>query len=323
MWKFIDMAEPRDSADNPAAKSGADGFARLLGLADLRLKSALEQPLAPGLYIVSTPIGHLADITLRALAILARADMIYCEDTRHSRTLLEAYGISTRTRAYHEHNAEAERPRILEALAAGRRIALVSDAGTPLVSDPGFKLVSEAAAAGHAVFSVPGASAVMAALTASGLSTDTFMFVGFLPPRQQARRKRIETLKPIPATLILFEAPGRTADCLADLASVLGDRPAVVAREITKRFEEIVRGPLGQLAADPKLAPPKGEIVIVVGPPSSAAHEATDDDIRAQLTLALQSQTVRDASKAVAEQLGVAKSRVYDLAIGLRREAAP
>jgi 16S rRNA (cytidine1402-2'-O)-methyltransferase len=315
------MSHERDRHPQGAGASRDGGYARLLAETGRRLESALVQPLAPGLYLVATPIGNLADMTLRALAVLARVDIVYCEDTRHSRTLLDAYGIETRTRPYHEHNAAAERPRILEALATGQRIALVSDAGTPLVSDPGFKLVRDAAEAGHRVVAAPGPSAVLAALTVAGLSTDTFLFAGFLPPRQQARRNRIEDLRAVPATLVLFEAPGRTADCLADLAAVLGDRRAVVARELTKRFEEIVRGPLASLAADPRLADPKGEIVILVAPPSVQERAATDDDIRAMLAEALKIQSVRDATKSVAERLAVPKARVYDLAVALRRES--
>ena len=279
----------------------------------------LTAPLAPGLHLVATPIGNLGDITLRALAVLARADLVYCEDTRHSRTLLAHYGIGTPTRPYHEHNAEAERPRVLAALAAGRSVALISDAGTPLVSDPGYKLVRACLEAGHRVESVPGPSAVLAALSSSGLPTDVFLFAGFLPPRSAARRTRIAELAAIPATLVLFEAPSRVAATLADLAELLGaERPAALARELTKLHEEVRRGTLGELAAAAGTHAPKGEIVLLVGPPQRA--EASDAAIRERLTAALEEFSLRDAAHAVAEALGVPRSRVYDLGLRLRRE---
>lgn len=271
-----------------------------------------------GLYLVSTPIGNLADITLRALSVLARADIVYCEDTRHSRKLLAHYAITTATRPYHEHNAEAERPRILRSLADGRRIALISDAGTPLVSDPGHKLVRAAIEAGHRVESIPGASAVLAALTSAGLATDSFLFAGFLPPRQQARRTRIAELAAVPATLVLFEAPSRVAESLADLAAVLGSRPAALARELTKLHEEIVRAPLDLLAAGAAQRAWKGEMVILVAPP--VAVSATDADIERQLTAALARASLKDAARAVAVSLGVPRSRVYQ--IGLSAKSA-
>ena len=202
--------------------------------------------LAPGLYVVSTPIGNLGDMTLRAIAVLARADAVLCEDTRHSRTLLSHFGIGTPARPYHEHNAAKERPRVLAELAAGQRIALISDAGTPLVSDPGWKLVREALDAGHRVEALPGASATLAALSVGGLPTDAFLFAGFLPPKSAARRTRIAELSAVPATLVFFEAPSRIAEALADLAAVLGPRPAALARELTKLHEEVRRAPLDQ-----------------------------------------------------------------------------
>lgn len=281
-----------------------------------------EARLEPGLYLVATPIGNLADISLRAIAVLARADVIYCEDTRHSRTLLAHYSIAARLEAYHEHNGARERPRILARLATGARVALISDAGTPLVSDPGYKLVREAVEAGHRVESLPGASAVMAGLTISGLPTDAFLFAGFLPPKSAARRARALELATVPATLVLFEAPSRVADSLADLADVLGDRPAAVARELTKRFEDVRRGTLtGLAAAFAKDAAAglavKGEIVILVAPP--VARVVDDAEIVAALSQALDTMRLRDAAKSVAEALGVAKSRAYDLGLGLKR----
>lgn len=283
-----------------------------------RLDDVLAQPLKPGLYLVATPIGHLADLTLRAAHVLATADILYCEDTRHSRHLCQQYGISRALVPFHEHNEDRERERVLEHLAAGRSLALISDAGTPLVSDPGFKLVRDAAAAGHRVISIPGPSAPIAALACSGLPTDSFLFAGFLPPKQAARRERLTALATIPATLIFFEAPSRVADTLADMAATLGTgRAAVVARELTKLHEDVRRGSLEDIAASADAIPARGEFVLLVGPP--APSEISDEDIIHSLDTALARASVRDASREVAEVLGVPKSRVYDLAIRIRR----
>src|SRR6266700_836714 len=206
--------------------------------------------LAGGLHVVSTPIGNLRDITLRALEVLAAADLIACEDTRVTRKLLDHYGITTPLTPYHDHNAAAARPKLLARLAEGGAVALVSDAGTPLVSDPGFKLVREAHAAGHAVTALPGASAVLAALTVAGLPTDRFLFEGFLPAKEGQRRARIAELARIPATLVLFETGPRLAAALADLAAGLGPREAAVCRELTKLYEEVRRGDLASLGRD-------------------------------------------------------------------------
>ncbi len=279
------------------------------------LQRHLAGPLAPGLYLVSTPIGNLGDITIRAISVLARADVVLCEDTRHSRTLLAHFAISTPTRPYHEHNAARERPRVLRELEAGARVALISDAGTPLVSDPGWKLVRAALDAGHRVEALPGASAALAALTVGGLPTDAFLFAGFLPPKSAARRTRITELKDVPATLVVYEAPSRVAETLADFAAVLGERPAAIARELTKLHEEVRRGSLAELAAAAE-AGIKGEVVILVGPPQKG--QVTDADISARLATALKEMSLRDASRMVAEALGVPKSRVYEL--GLRRD---
>jgi 16S rRNA (cytidine1402-2'-O)-methyltransferase len=279
----------------------------------------LAQPLPAGLYVVATPIGNLGDITLRAIAALARADLLYCEDTRHSRTLLAHFAIARSLRAYHEHNAEQERPRILAELAAGKSVALISDAGTPLVSDPGYKLVREAAAAGYAVIGLPGPSAVLAALAVAGLATDTFLFAGFLPARQGARRTRLEELKAVPATLVLFEAPSRLADSLADIAAVLGERESAVARELTKLHEEVRRGSPTELAAWAERATLKGEMVIVVGPPGR--QDVDDAAIAAALVPLLEAMSLSDAAKAVAEALGVPKRRAYDVGLAVKRGA--
>lgn len=280
----------------------------------------LAKPLAPGLYIVSTPIGHLADITLRALAVLAQADVIYCEDTRHSRTLIQHYNIKASLKPYHEHNAETERPRILAGLEQGKRIALISDAGTPLISDPGFKLVREAAMLGYPVISLPGASAVLAALTSSGLPTDAFLFAGFLPSKQMARRARLTELAAVPSTLIFFESPQRAAETLADMAAVYGARPACMARELTKLHEDLRRGSLHDLARDAAAGSLKGEIVIVVGPP--VATETTDSDISAKLEAALTTMSLKDAAKAVSDALGISKARVYDLGLKIKSQSS-
>ena len=236
---------------------------------------AEAEPIAPGLHVVATPIGNLRDITLRALSTLAAADAVIAEDTRVSHNLLAHYGVTTPLIAYHEHNAAAVRPHLLARLAEGAALALISDAGTPLVSDPGYKLVAEALAAGIAVTSVPGPSAVLAALVVAGLPTDRFFFEGFLPPKSAARRARINELALVPATLVFFESPRRLAEMLADLAAELGDRPAAVARELTKLYETTRRGTL--LTNSPRITareePPRGEIVVLVGPPMAAAPD--------------------------------------------------
>ena len=236
------------------------------------------KPLEPGLYIVSTPIGNLRDITLRALDVLAAADRVFAEDTRVAAKLLSAYGLSRKLEPYHDHNGEQMRPRVLEALARGERVALVSDAGTPLVSDPGFKLVREATAQGTRVFTVPGASAVLAALTVAGLPTDRFLFAGFPPPKTAGRRRFFSELAEVRATLLFFESGPRLAASLADMAAVFGPREAAIARELTKLYEECVRGTLDALAADPRLASLKGEIVVVVAPGEASAPSAEDAD---------------------------------------------
>ena len=273
--------------------------------------------LEPGLYIVATPIGNLADVTLRALAVLAAADGILAEDTRHSRTLLSHYGIETPLAPYHEHNAAEVRPRALRRMAEGQALALISDAGTPLISDPGFKLVAESIASGLAVTAAPGASAALAALCVAGLPTDRFFFEGFLPPKSAARRERINALASVPATLVFYEAPTRLAESLADLALELGPRPAAIARELTKLHEEVRRGALDVLAADYAAAqPPKGEIVVVVGagePRTAVSGEALDGEIRD----ALRSLSVRDATSAVAARHGLPRRQVYARALAL------
>ena len=307
-----------------ALREGTEGDARVrfveVGDKSDQGSEAAERSkrLAPGLYIVSTPIGNARDITLRALDVLDRADLVACEDTRVTTRLLAIHGLGAPLTAYHDHNARKVRPGLLKQLADGAAIALVSDAGTPLVSDPGYKLVAEAAAAGIAVFSVPGAAAPIAALTVAGLPTDRALFAGFLPPRRPARLKALAALAEAPATLVFFEAPRRLAAALDDMAEALGDRPAAVARELTKRFEETRRGTLAGLAAHYRAeGPPKGEVVVVVGPPEKRAvtPEAIDDLLRD----ALASQSVRDAAAAVAAATGAPRRTVYARALELAR----
>ncbi len=273
--------------------------------------------LQPGLHLIATPIGNLGDVTLRALAALERADVLYCEDTRHSRKLLAHYGMERPTRPYHEHNGDRERPRILAELAAGKSVALISDAGTPLVSDPGFKLVRAALDAGHTVMCLPGPSAVLSAVASAGLATDTFLFAGFLPVRQGQRVARLEELAKVPATLVLFEAPTRLADSLTDIAAVLGTRETAVARELTKLHEEVRRGTPEELARWAAEATPKGEVVIVVGPPGP--RSASDDDIATDIAPLLADMSLAEAARTVAERLGVPKARAYDIGLSLKR----
>jgi 16S rRNA (cytidine1402-2'-O)-methyltransferase len=303
-------------SDEPLDTAKVNGTATV-GRVTFEIERQLALPLAPGLYLVSTPIGHLADMSVRAIATLARADVVYCEDTRHSRTLLAHYAIRTPLRPYHEHNAEEQRPRVLRELADDRVVALISDAGTPLISDPGFKLVRDAAAAGHAVIAIPGPSAALAAVTVSGQPTDAFFFAGFLPAKEGARKSRLTELAPVPATLVFFEAPTRTAATLADLAQELGNREAAVARELTKLHENVRRGLLADLAQACEADPPKGEVVIVVGPPEQ--RDISDAMIEESLAPAMESLSIRDASRVVADTLKVPKGRVYDVALGLKR----
>jgi len=276
-----------------------------------------EAPLAPGLYVVATPIGNLRDITLRALDVLAAADLVLAEDTRVAAKLLAAYGLSAKLERYDEHAAERSRPRALAALAEGQRVALVSDAGTPLVSDPGYRLVREAAAAGHRVFPIPGASALLAALAAAGLPTDRFLFAGFPPPKSAARRTFLEELAGIRATLVFYEGGSRLAASLADMAAVLGpDREACVGRELTKLYETVVRGPLSALAADPRFAEPRGELVVLVGPGRAAQASAADAD--AALADALERLKPAEAAAEVAKALGLPRRDLYRRAMDLR-----
>jgi 16S rRNA (cytidine1402-2'-O)-methyltransferase len=285
---------------------------------------AEAEPLSPGLHVVATPIGNLRDISLRALATLAAADAVLAEDTRVTKVLLAHYGIATPLVAYHEHNAAVIRPHLLARLASGAALALVSDAGTPLVSDPGFKLVADAVQQGTNVIAIPGASAVLAALVVAGLPTDRFFFEGFLPGKSGARRQRIAELAAIPGTLVFFESPRRLAETLADLSAVLGGRDAAIARELTKHYETVRRGTLAELAA--ALAaedPPKGEIVLLVGPPGDADPEAGAAGLDDKLRAALSRHSLKDAASVVAAETGLPRRKVYARAIELAAQDDP
>jgi 16S rRNA (cytidine1402-2'-O)-methyltransferase len=278
-------------------------------------------PLVPGLHIVATPIGNMRDITLRALDVLREADLIACEDTRVFAKLASHYGIAAPTVAYSDATQDAAEPRIVRALAAGKRVALVSDAGMPLISDPGYRLVRAALAGDHVVTSAPGASAVPMALALSGLPTDRFFFGGFLPAKESERRRAIASAAAVPATLVFFEAPHRLAASLVDLAELLGPRPAAIARELTKLFEEVRRDPLTELAQHYALHPDvKGEIVLVIGPPGETeapAAERLDEALRGAMAGA----SVKDAAAEVAARYGLRRRDVYARALELKREA--
>jgi 16S rRNA (cytidine1402-2'-O)-methyltransferase len=280
-----------------------------------------RQPVVPpGLHVVATPIGNASDLSYRAVEVLRAADLVACEDTRVTGKLLARYGIATRRFAYHEHNAERVRPRLLERLRAGERIALVSDAGTPLVSDPGWRLVRAVIDEGLPVTAVPGPSAPVTALVLSGLPTDRFLFAGFLPAKRPARRTELSGLASLAATLVFFEAPHRLPEALADMDEVLGERPAAVARELTKMFEEVRRGRLAELAAHYREAgPPKGEVVVVIGPPAPE-RETSADALDKGLRRSLATMSLRDASNAVAEATGLPRRRVYARALELLGE---
>lgn len=273
----------------------------------------------PGLHLVATPIGHLGDLSPRALATLAEADLLLCEDTRVTGKLLKMNGVERSMHAYHEHNAARMRPRILKHLVEGESVALASDAGTPLVSDPGYKLVREVIKEGHEVFAVPGPSAALAALVVSGMPTDRFLVGGFLPSKSGARKRAIQDLAAVPATLIWFETPQRLTASLLDLASRLGPRPAAVARELTKHFEEVKRGTLEELAQFYAEKPqPRGEIVIVVGPPLNADAALSDEEVDDALIKALESMSPSAAAATVAATTGRPKRELYQKAISHR-----
>jgi 16S rRNA (cytidine1402-2'-O)-methyltransferase len=274
----------------------------------------------PGLHLVSTPIGNLGDITLRALETLAGVDIIACEDTRITRRLTERYGISALLKPYHEHNAALARPKILQRLAQGASIALVSDAGTPLISDPGFKLVREVCAAGHQVIALPGPSSVLAALAVAALPTDRFFFEGFLPPRETARRARLTELARIDATLVMFESGNRVEDSLRDLADIMSARDAAICRELTKLHEEVRRAPLPELAKSAGALETRGEFVLVIGPPAASAGIMAQADLDELLRSALKRDSVKDAVAQAVEVSGRPRREIYARALELARQ---
>jgi 16S rRNA (cytidine1402-2'-O)-methyltransferase len=312
------MTKPIDNrSKRPSPPASRPGVFTAFGLA------AEAEPLAPGLYVVATPIGNLKDVSFRALNVLAAADAVLAEDTRVTKTLLAHYGITTPLVAYHEHSNPAVRERMIHRLKEGQALALVSDAGTPLVSDPGYKLVQAAIAEGIPVTPIPGPSAILTALVVSGLPTDRFFFEGFLPPRSGARRARLGELAQIPGTLMLFEGPHRVPEMLADAAAVLGDRPAVVARELTKLFETVRRGTLPQLAEEfAKEGPPKGEIVVLIGEAGERKGEEVDAEVDDKLAAALRRHSIKDAAALVADETGRPKREVYARALSLAKASA-
>jgi len=280
-------------------------------------------PVPPGLHLIATPIGNLRDITLRALDVLQGVEVLAAEDTRSLRRLMDLQGVALRGRplvAYHDHNGPAARPRLLAALAEGRSVAYASEAGTPLVADPGYQLARAAIEAGHPVFAAPGPSAVLAALSVSGLPTDRFLFAGFPPPKASARRRFLQEIGSCPATAVLFESPKRVRETLADLVQIWGgDRPAALCRELTKRFEDVRRGTLAQLLQSVSDDPPRGEIVLVID--RAPLREVSDEALDAALLAALGHQPLREAVQAVAAQTGLPRRRVYQAA--LRLEEGP
>ena len=304
--------KPKAADPNPRARArpspGAAG------------RAAKTSPLEPGLYVVATPIGNLRDITLRALDVLAGADLVLAEDTRVSGKLLAAHGIKARLMPYHEHNAEAARPRVLKALGAGQAVALISDAGTPLISDPGYKLVQTVQEAAHRVYPIPGASALLAGLVIAGLPTDRFLFAGFPPAKQNARRAMFQELAPARATLVFYETGPRLAESIADMLAVFGDRTAALARELTKLYEDVRRAPLSQLTEAIAIGgPPKGELVILLAPPA-AAEAPGEAEIDAAIREALSQMSVSAAADEVSEALGVARRTIYQRALALKNQ---
>ena len=274
----------------------------------------------PGLHLVATPIGNLGDITLRALETLAGVDIIACEDTRITRRLIERYAISAQLKPYHEHNAALARPKILERLAQGASIALVSDAGTPLISDPGFKLVREVCAAGHQVIALPGPSSVLSALSVAALPTDRFFFEGFLPAKEAARRARLAELKRVDATLVMFESGNRVQDTLRDLADIMGARDAAICREMTKLHEEVRRAPLSELARTADTLETRGEFVLAIGPPAPGAQVMAEGDLDELLRSSLKRESVKDAVAQAAELSGRPRREIYARALELAKD---
>ena len=275
--------------------------------------------LAPGLYIVATPIGNLRDITLRALDILTSADLVLAEDTRRARILLGAYNVKASVSAYHDHNVAKKLPGVIKNISEGKSVALISDAGTPLVNDPGYKLARSCLAEGFQVFAAPGASAVLAGLVSSGLSPVRFMFAGFLPPKSAARQTALREVEAVPGTLIYFETAKRIKACLTDMLAVLGDRQTAIARELTKKYEEILRGSTSELIERVSATPLRGEIVVIIAPPD--AQEMWDENtIRTALLPLIKTDGVKRAAAQIAEKSGHKKRDVYAIALKLKDE---
>lgn len=277
--------------------------------------------MAAGLYFVATPIGTARDITLRALDVLASADVIAAEDTRSLRHLMEIHGVPLEGRrivSYHDHSAQGARKRLLDALAQGQSVAYASEAGMPLIADPGYDLSRAAGEAGHMVTAAPGASAVLTALTLAGLPTDAFFFAGFLPNAKAARRSRLETLRTVPGTLVVYESPKRVAASLSDMADVLGaERQAALCRELTKKFEEVRRGSLRDLAESAVADPPRGEIVLVVD--RTGTEIVKDSDVEEDLVAALKQGSVKDAADLVSRMHDMPRRKVYQMALKLAK----
>ncbi len=273
----------------------------------------------PGLYIIATPIGNLSDISLRALSTLFQVDAIYCEDTRHSKKLLSHYGIRQSLHPYHDHNARTEGHKILSRIEKGDSVALISDAGTPLISDPGYGLVTAAQEKNIMVTSLPGPSAVITALTLAGLPTDSFAFAGFLPAKSQARQTKLRTLQSQSSTLIFYESPKRILKTLHDIADIFQDRFCVIAKELTKLHETLYRGSAIQLVQDIDQIIPKGEFVILIAPPDKQHDSISDNLILGELVKEMQNLSLRDAVKKIAKTFSLPKKRVYALGLSLKK----
>ena len=317
---------PRGTSDSTGKSGGEPTGASLssksgAGGASSSGANGLKGKIAPGLYVVATPIGNLGDMTARAAQTLRDADVIACEDTRVTGGLKLHFGITTPLTPYHDHNADQVRPGLLARIAEGGAVALVSDAGTPLISDPGYKLVRACADMGHAVFPIPGPSAMLAAAVTAGIATDRILFAGFLPNRAKARQDAIAELRGLAATLIFYESAQRLAEALADLNAVLGARDAAVCRELTKLHEEVRRGALNDLAAAYADAPtPKGEVVIVVAGAPKVEAEVSAGDVDTALRQAMQKLSLRDAAALVAEQLNQPRRAIYSRALELAKD---
>ncbi len=278
------------------------------------------QKLPPGLYLVATPIGNLQDITLRGFRTLAKADIVACEDTRISGKLMQAYGLKKTLFPYHDHNADQQKPKILQRIQEGQAVALISDAGTPLISDPGYKLVKDCVEAGLKVFSLPGANAVLTALQLSALPTDAFSFTGFLPVKSGARKAALEIWKNSPGSLVVFETAPRLEACFQDMLDVFGDRPAALTRELTKMYEDVWHGTLSTLLVRLKQeGPPKGEIVLVIGGATEDEPQLSDEALDEMLQKALETLSMRDAVAAIADATGLKRKYVYDRALALQK----